>query len=65
MKRNRTAVIFLASFNVVYTLNHLKTQIFLGTQLTDLAWFDFTQQLGVNTKSMASGFFRSVFFIAA
>ena len=39
--------IFLLPFNVAFTLNNLKTQVFLGTQLTDLARFDLTQQLGV------------------
>jgi hypothetical protein len=42
--------IFLAPFNVAYTFNNLKTQVFLGTQLTDLARFDLTQQLGVKQK---------------
>jgi hypothetical protein len=42
--------IFLAPFNVGYTFDNLQTQVFLGTQLTDLARFDFTQQLGVKQK---------------
>lgn len=42
--------IFLIPFNVAYTFNSLKTQVFLGTLLTDLARFDLTQQLGVKQK---------------
>ena len=42
--------IFLLPFNVAYTFKNLKTQVFLGTQLTDLARFDLVQQLGVKQK---------------
>jgi hypothetical protein len=42
--------IFLMPFNVAYTFGNLGTQVFLGTQLTDLARFDLTQQLGVKQK---------------
>ncbi|MCP4625284.1 MAG: hypothetical protein GY850_17445 [bacterium] len=41
---------------MAYTLNNLKTQIFPGTQLTDLAWYDFTQPLGVKHKIDGFGF---------
>jgi hypothetical protein len=56
--------IFLLPFNVAYTFGNLQTQVFLGTQLTDLARFDLTQQLGVKQKIgglgiLQAGFVRS------
>ena len=56
--------IFLAPFNVAYTFNNLKTQVFLGILLTDLARFDLVQQLGVKQKIgglglLQIGFLRS------
>ena len=45
-----TTGIFFIPFNIAYTFNNLKTQIFLGTQISDLARFDLTQQLGIKQK---------------
>jgi len=47
---SETTGIFLIPFNVAYTFNNLKTQVFLGTLLSDLARFDLVQQLGVKQK---------------
>ena len=47
---SETTGIFLIPFNVQYTFNNLKTQVFLGTLLADLARFDLVQQLGVKQK---------------
>ncbi len=52
--------IFLLPFNVAYTFSNLKTQVFLGTQLTDLVRFDLTQQLGVKQEIGGLGLLQVV-----
>lgn len=43
-------VIVMAPFSVAYTFNSTRTQLFLGTDLTDLLQFDMAQQLGVKQE---------------
>jgi hypothetical protein len=42
--------IALAPFSVAYTFGSTRTQLFLGTDLTDLVRFDYVQQLGVKQE---------------
>jgi hypothetical protein len=42
--------IALAPFSVAYTFGSTRTQLFLGTDLTDLIRFDYAQQLGVKQE---------------
>ena len=43
-------VLVLAPFSVEYTFASTRTQLFLGTDLTDLVRFDYSQQLGVKQE---------------
>ena len=45
--KSQDNVIVLAPFSVEYTFASTRTQLFLGTDLTDLVRFDYSQQLGV------------------
>ena len=40
-------VLFLAPFSLEYTFASTRTQLFVGTDLVDLARFDYTQQFGI------------------
>ena len=42
--------VVLAPFSVAYTFASTRTQLFLGTDLTDLLRFDYAQQLGVKQE---------------
>ena len=45
-----SSAIVLAPFSLGYTFGSTRTQIFLGTELTDLVRFDYSQQLGVKQE---------------
>ena len=47
---SESSAILLAPFSLGYTFAGTRTQIFLGTELTDLVRFDYSQQLGVKQE---------------
>jgi hypothetical protein len=47
---SQSSGIALAPFSLEYTFASTRTQLFLGTDLTDLIRFDYTQQLGVKQE---------------
>ncbi|MGD9191784.1 MAG: DUF2860 family protein, partial [Desulfobacterales bacterium] len=44
---SQSSAIALVPFSLEYTFAGTRTQLFLGTELTDLIRFDFSQQIGV------------------
>jgi hypothetical protein len=44
---SESTVIAMAPFSLEYTFASTRTQLFLGTDLTDLIRFDYSQQIGV------------------
>ena len=51
--------LFLAPFSLQYTFASTRTQLFLGTDLTDLIRFDYSQQLGVKQEIGSLGLLQA------
>ena len=47
---SQTSAIVLVPFSLEYTFASTRTQLFLGTELTDLLRFDYSQQIGVKQE---------------
>ncbi len=56
---SESTALVMMPFNLAYTFDSLQTQVFFGTQITDLARFDFTQKAGVKRKIGEQSLFQA------
>jgi hypothetical protein len=61
---DESTAIFLIPFSLEYTFASTRTQLFFGTDLTDLIRFDYSQQLGVKQEIGSLGVLQGSFLFS-